>query len=118
MPRKDLISYPMKVGYHKHSGMVAFILHRITAVLLVLYFVFHMLGSSSVCPFLSTVVQNKAAIAILIVSFVFHGLNGSRIMLMEFCQAAERENFKKVLLGMNVLVVVLSAAGLIRLFCF
>ena len=35
MPRKDLEISAM--GYRKHPGMVAWILHRVTGVLLVLY---------------------------------------------------------------------------------
>lgn len=118
MPRKDLTSYPKKMGYRKHSGMVAWLLHRVTAVILVVYFVFHMLGSSGVCPFLSTVVQSKIVIAVLLVSFIFHGLNGMRILAMEFLNASERHCFKKVLYGVEVAVVVLSIAGLVRLFCY
>ena len=49
MPRKDLEISAM--GYRKHPGMVAWILHRVTGVLLVLYFILHMLGSGGVCSF-------------------------------------------------------------------
>lgn len=116
MPRKDLASYPKKMGYRKHSGMVAWLLHRITAVIIVLYFFMHMLSSSGVCPFLGTIVNNKIVIALMMVSFLFHGINGVRIMMMEFCKSAERDRFKKVLYSVEVLVVVLSAAGIVRLF--
>lgn len=116
MPRKDLSSYPKKMGYRKHSGMVAWLLHRITAVIIVLYFFMHMLSSSGVCSFLGTIVNNKIAIAVMIVSFVFHGLNGVRIMMMEFCKSAEKAHFNKVLYSVEILVVVISAAGVARLF--
>ena len=93
MPRNDLTSYPKKVGYRKHPGMVAWLLHRITGVIIVLYFLCHMLGG--ICPFLNDIRTEPGVKAVMLVSFVFHAFNGVRIMLMEFCCAAERANFKK-----------------------
>lgn len=116
MPRNDLTSYPKKMGYRKHPGMVAWLLHRITGVIIVLYFIFHMLGSSGVCSFLPVIVQNKIVEAVLLVSITFHALNGFRIMLMEFCHAAERENFKKDIYIVYFLTVVISAVGLYLMF--
>lgn len=104
------------MGYRKHAGMVAWLLHRITGVIIVLYFVFHMLGSSGVCSFLPGLVQNNLVKAVMLVAFVFHALNGVRIMLMEFCKSAERENFKKDLYIVAGLTVIISAAGMIPLF--
>lgn len=113
MPRKDLLSYPKKVGYKKHPGMIAWILHRITAVILVFYFLFHMLGSTGVCAFLPTLIQNPIAKSIMIVSFVFHALNGLRILLMEFSNASDRDKFNKYLGIVFVLtVIILSVVGI------
>ncbi len=115
MPRNDLTSYPKKVGYKKHPGMVAWLLHRVTGVILVMYFVFHILGSSGFCPFLPTIVQNTCVKGIVIFSIFCHGLNGFRIILMELCNAADRAVFKKYIYVVVGLTVALSAYGFTKL---
>ena len=110
MPRKDLeIS---AVGYRKHPGMTAWILHRVTGVLLVLYFILHMLGSSGVCSFLPAIVQNIYVEAVVIIMFAWHAMNGLRIIFMEFFGAPERGCFKKFLAVFTVLAVLLALVGL------
>lgn len=116
MPRNDLTSYPQRMGYRKHAGMVAWLLHRITGVIIVLYFIFHMVGSSGLCSFLPAVVQNRVVEAVLLVSLIFHGLNGLRIILMEFGNASERSVFKKYFYVVAGLTVVLSIIGMIPMF--
>lgn len=110
MPRKDLEISAM--SYRKHPGMIAWILHRVTGVLLVLYFVMHMLGSTDVCTFLPTIVQNIYVEAVVVVMFAWHAMNGLRIIFMEFFKAAERGCFKKMLAVFTVLAVLLALVGL------
>lgn len=113
MPRNDLASYPKKVGYRKHSGMVAWLLHRFTGVIIALYFISHILGSSDLVPFLSNVVRNVCVEGTIIILILFHALNGTRIILMEFCNSGEREKFKGHLYITFGLTAVLSVAAVL-----
>ena len=110
MPRKDLEISAM--GYRKHPGMIAWILHRVTGVILVLYFILHMLGSGGVCSFLPAIVQTIYVEAVVIIMFAWHAMNGLRIIFMEFFRAAERGCFKKFLAIFTVLAVLLALVGL------
>lgn len=110
MPRKDIEISAM--GYRKHPGMVAWLLHRVTGILLVLYFIMHMLGTAGVCAFLPTIVQNIYVEAVVIVMFSIHAMNGLRIIFMEFFQAAEKGAFNKYLAIFTILAVLLSLVGL------
>ncbi len=110
MPRKDLETSPL--SYRKHPGMIAWLLHRVTGLLLVLYFIFHMLGSASVCSFTSEIARNIYVEAVVIIMFAWHAMNGLRIIFMEFFRAAERGCFKKGLAIFTILAVLLAAVGL------
>lgn len=116
MPRKDLTTYPKKVGYKKHAGMVAWLLHRVSGVALVLYFAFHILGSSGVCSFLPAIVQNIAVKSFILLCILFHGFNGFRVIFMEFCNAAERSVFKKYIYLVAILTIVVGAYGISMMF--
>lgn len=115
MSRKDLLSYPKKMGYMKHPGMIAWLLHRVTAVIIVLYFFFHMVGSSGICGFLSELVKFKTVEAILAISLIFHALNGIRIILMEFGNAVERKYNRTYFYLVIASTVLLSALVIIPL---
>ena len=116
MPRKDLVTYPKKTGYRKHPGMVAWLLHRISGVIIGLYLILHILGASgAVSPFQS-VVSLSIVKALFLASFSFHAFNGVRIVLMEFGAAAERESFKKYFMAVVFLTLVITIIGLIPIF--
>ncbi len=110
MPRKDLEISAM--GYRKHPGMIAWMLHRVTGVLLVLYFIMHMVGTAGVCGFLPTITQNIYVEAVVIILFSWHAMNGLRIIFMEFCGAAEKGAFKKYLAIFTILAVIIALVGL------
>lgn len=111
MPRKDLETSAFR-SYRKHPGMIAWLLHRITGILLILYFIFHMLSSTGTCSFAGEVARNIYVEAVVVVMFAWHAMNGFRIIFMEFLKAAERACFKKGLVVFTILAVLLAAVGL------
>ncbi len=116
MPRKDLTTYPQKVAYKKHAGTLAWLMHRLTGLILVLYFAFHILGSSGVCSFLPAIVQNVYVKSVVLLTILFHGINGFRIILVEFGNAAERAVYKKYIYIVAGLTMVIGAIGISQIF--
>ena len=109
MPRKD---YDLKASYAKHPGWVAWVFHRASDLLLVLYFILHMLGSGGVFDSASMIVRNPYVEAIIVIMFAWHAMNGLRIVFMEFFSAAERYSFKKWFLVFSALAIFTSLIGL------
>lgn len=116
MPRRDLITYPKKVGYRKHTGMVAWLLHRITGVIAGLFFIFHVLGVSGASEFTGGIAGNSVVQAVFYGSFLFHAFNGFRIVLMEFGSAAERSQFSKQFYVVVFLVIIALVFGVPQIF--
>jgi succinate dehydrogenase / fumarate reductase cytochrome b subunit len=116
MPRKDLTSYPKKVGYRKHPGMVMWLFHRISGVLIGLFLIFHLLGITGICTFLGDFVKMKGALATIGVLFVLHAANGIRIMFMEFCSAADRKKFIPYLAATACVIVLVGGLFAFKLF--
>lgn len=109
MPRKDLVSYPSKVGYRKHPGMIAWLFHRVSGVIIGLFLIFHMLGVSGICTFVGDIVKNPFVVAVVSVLFVLHAANGVRIMLMEFWSSADRKKFLPHLAVTLCVIIVVGA---------
>lgn len=112
MPRKDLVTYPKKVSYRKHTGMMAWLLHRISGVIIGLYLIFHILGISGVTEWFNSLTENPVAKIIVLLTFTFHAFNGFRIVLIEFASGSEREVFSKqfmVVLFLTVVVLIIGA---------
>jgi succinate dehydrogenase / fumarate reductase cytochrome b subunit len=114
MPRKDLISYPKKRGYRFHPGMVAWLFHRVSGVIIGFFLIFHMLGISGVCTFMGDVVKNHYVMAFVSLLFVLHAANGVRIILMEFCSSADRNKFLAHLTVTTVIIAVIGLAFVIK----
>lgn len=110
MPRRDVGSTAR--GYRKHPGMIAWLFHRITGIILVLYFMVHMLGSSAGIEFFGAIARNIYVQAAIIIMFAWHAANGLRIIFMEFFRAAERSCFKKALAIFSVLALIIALVGL------
>lgn len=116
MPRKDLVTYPKKTGYRKHTGMVAWLLHRITGVIIGAYLIMHILGVSGTVSSLSFVTGASVVKVLLLASFAFHAFNGIRIILMEFGSGARRENFSKYFMAVVFVTIVITVIGAIPIF--
>lgn len=73
--------------YKRHTGSVAWLIHRITGVFLSLFIFFHFYGLSPRAPFrseaLSGLMWHPFAAIILLAVVVVHGLNGIRLLLMD-----------------------------------
>lgn len=106
MPRRDL-EPKFPCYYRKHPGMQAWVLHRVSGLLLVLYFVLHMFGSSGVCTFLPNITTNVYVQGVVVVLFAWHAMNGLRIIFLEFFKAAERQFFKPTLFVFTILAVII-----------
>lgn len=116
MPRKDLVTYPKKTGYRKHTGMVAWLLHRITGIVIGVYFIMHILSVSGTVSTFGAVTGLAVVKALLLACFAFHAFNGVRIVLMEFGAAAHRENFSKYFMVVVFITIVLTVIGSIPVF--
>jgi len=115
MPRKDLENYPKKVSYKKHPGMVAWLAHRITGVILGLYLIFHILAKGGYADWFDSLTGNMFVHGLILLCFLFHALNGFRIVVMDFGNGAEKEVFNKQLGGAVGLMVVFFIIGIIAI---
>jgi len=116
MPRKDLITYPKNCSYTMHTGYVMFILHRITGILLGLYIIMHILGAATILTFFHKFVQLSPVRFTIFIIFLFHGLNGLRIILVDFFNGAEREHFYKQNFTVIILFILIAILGAIPIF--
>ena len=110
MPRKDLVSYCAKVGYRKHPGMLMWLFHRVSGIIIGLFLLAHILGIAtplSVGALLTAMGVSKFVMAFMALLFVFHTANGVRIILMEFACSADHKKFlPHVLVTLGVVAVV------------
>jgi succinate dehydrogenase / fumarate reductase cytochrome b subunit len=115
MPRKDLISYPKRKRYRIDPGMAAWLFHRVSGVIIGLFLIFHILGFSGICPFLSKITGTTGIIAAVGVIFAIHAVNGIRIILVEFCSSVEIKKFKVHIAAAAGLILVVSALFVVKL---
>jgi succinate dehydrogenase / fumarate reductase cytochrome b subunit len=116
MPRRDLIVYPRKQIYTLHPGTVAWLLHRITGVLLGFYIILHILGASSILPWFHRAIDLPPIRFTIFIVFLYHALNGFRIILVDFFNGAEKEVFFKQYMAVIFLFVILAILGAIPIF--
>jgi succinate dehydrogenase / fumarate reductase cytochrome b subunit len=115
MPRKDLVSYPKRKRYRIDPGMLAWLFHRVSGILIGLFLIFHILGFSGICPFLSKALGTKGVIAAVTVLFALHAANGVRIILVEFATSVEIKKFKVHLSVAAGFALALSAFVIVKM---
>lgn len=113
-------AYAPKVHYRLHAGHIAWLLHRITGLGLALYlfmhvWVTHTIGRGreafdQVMVVLQSPLAHFAEIALL-GAVVFHGLNGIRIVLIDYGAAAERGPHRSWVWATLAVSVALTIAG-------
>jgi succinate dehydrogenase / fumarate reductase cytochrome b subunit len=116
MPRRDLIKYPKNCSYTMHPGYVMFILHRITGIILGIYIIMHILGSSTILTPFHEFVQIAPVRFTVFIIFLLHGLNGLRIILVDFFNGAEREHFYKQNFTVILLFIIIAILGALPIF--
>jgi len=116
MPRSDLISYQKKVSYHKHPGTIAWLLHRVTGVVIGFYLIFHILATTGVLGWFNSVSGNQWVKAFILLTILFHAFNGVRIIVVDFFTGYDKTLFFKQVMAVTFLVIIVFAIGVIPIF--
>ena len=106
--------------YRLHPGYIAWILHRVTGVLLGLYLFLHIWvihylaqGEQAFNEVMS-VVQSPLFLVLevgLLGTVVYHGINGLRVILVDYGNMAKREIFRKAVYVTFALCAAIIIAG-------
>ena len=116
---------PRQIGgaYRWFTGSLAYVLHRITGIGLLVFLIFHIISitkanaSPEVYDLMIRRMQEpdfKLGEIALFAALLFHGLNGLRILYVDF--VATRTHYHKAMFwGLTVLVVGLLAVGSVPL---
>jgi len=113
-------AYPPKVHYRLHPGYIAWLLHRITGIGLALYIFTHILvihnisrgkeAFNQVMAVVQTPIFHLLEIGLL-ACVVFHGLNGIRVVLIDYGSAAEKGPHRGWVWATLIVSAVLVIAG-------
>ncbi len=113
-------AYPMKSRYRWHAGFIAWLLHRITGVALALYLMTHIWVISNLAhgpaafdatmKFLHGFLFRLLEVGLL-AAVLFHTLNGARIILLDYGNAAQKEMIVRYVWAVLVLSAILTVAG-------
>lgn len=113
-------AYPPKVHYRLHPGYIAWLLHRITGIGLALYIfthiwvIHHISRGKEAFNQVMAVVQSPIFHLLeigLLACVVFHGLNGIRVVLIDYGSAAEKGPHRGWVWATLIASVVLVIAG-------
>jgi succinate dehydrogenase / fumarate reductase cytochrome b subunit len=95
------------VSYKWHQGWIAWLLHRITGLLLVLYVLIHFVG------FMDT---SKVVTLVVWAILCYHSMNGLRIVIVNLAHGAERDNYNSNIWVFWVIAIILFIIGAIATF--
>jgi succinate dehydrogenase / fumarate reductase cytochrome b subunit len=110
-------------GYRYFTGSLAYVLHRVTGLALIFFIFFHILSitkSQATPEAYDLMIRRmqepdfKIGEILLFAGLLYHGLNGIRIVLVDFAWTRTTHH-KTLWLGFTVLCAVLLAAGLVPL---
>jgi len=116
-----------KVRYKLHPGYLAWILHRVTGVLLGLYLflhiwvIHHLAQGEEAFNEVMAVVQSPFFHLMeigLLGTVVYHGINGLRVVLIDYGNLGKRELMQKAVyavFAVSVLLIVIGAIPMARL---
>ncbi|MGQ9669848.1 MAG: succinate dehydrogenase, cytochrome b556 subunit [Desulfosoma sp.] len=116
---KKVVFQP-KVRYKMHSGYLAWILHRATGILLSLYLflhiwvIHHLAQGEEAFNEVMVVVQSPLFHLLeigLLATVVYHGLNGLRVVFIDYGNLAQRQIMRKAVYAVLAVSAVLVAAG-------
>ncbi len=123
---KKVVFQP-KVRYKLHPGYLAWILHRATGILLGLYLflhiwvIHHLAQGEEAFNEVMGVVQSPFFHLLeigLLATVVYHGLNGLRVVFIDYGNLANRSLMRKavyVVLGVSAVLVAAGAVPMLRL---
>jgi succinate dehydrogenase / fumarate reductase cytochrome b subunit len=115
---------PHHIQYKWHEGFVAWIFHRFTGLLLILYLFLHLWVASTLqnpdtfeaaMKAVNNPVIKLMEIGLWLVAS-YHAINGLRVVLVNFAGAAERSNYKGNVWIFWVIFAIVFVAGAIPMF--
>jgi len=120
-------AYPPKMHYRLHAGYVAWILHRVTGLGLVLYLFMHIWvihhitqgkeAFNQVMNVVQSPIFHLMEVALL-GAVVYHAINGIRVITLDYGQAASKGphlTWVWVTLGLSALLTALGGIPMIQL---
>jgi succinate dehydrogenase / fumarate reductase cytochrome b subunit len=122
--RKDVLYKAVKFRYGLNTGLFAWILHRLTGLALVLYLLLHLTVLRSLAKGPDSFNNLMAKMNILIFKilevglfgvFVYHGLNGIRVIMSDFgMESKYHKGLFWALFAVVIIVVLVGGYPIIR----
>jgi len=109
--------------FHWYTGQVAWVLHRISGLAIVLYLILHIYSISKLSDSATFNAEMelyskplfKLGEVALLAACVFHGLNGIRILIVDFGNGARyHKQLFYAVLALSVVVIVVGAIPILK----